>query len=254
MPRDPRVYITVHEGMPDHPKIEGLSDGAFRLLVTAWCWCSRNLTDGFIPDASWSKRGTARSRQKLVEVGLVEVVSGGVRMHDYTEHQRTADEVADLRSKRADAGRKGGQTTAAKRVASARANAKQVLKQTGSKVQADTETDTEKEKDSSSKLDSDRENPDRFDEFWKLYPRKDSKQGAQRKLASVLKRTEFEIVMAGVRRYIDHLAFHRTDKQFIKLPTTWLHNGCWEDEYDALPTDLLDDGRRPAVDEYHLYN
>jgi len=147
MPRDPRLYITVHNGMPDHPKIEGLSDGAFRLLVTAWCWCSRNLTDGFIKATSWDMRGTAKARRELIAAGLVETVDGGVRMHDYTEHQRTAEEVQDLRSKRADAGRKGGLAKQANRVASATA----VAKQTGSKHVADTDTDKEELEGSSSR-------------------------------------------------------------------------------------------------------
>ena len=46
MPADRRTYITVHDGMPEHPKVDALSDKAFRALVGLWCWCSRNLTDG----------------------------------------------------------------------------------------------------------------------------------------------------------------------------------------------------------------
>lgn len=138
MPNDPRTYITVHDGMPEHPKVEGLSDGAFRLLVTCWCWCSRNLTDGFIAAASWDRRGTPKARRELVEVGLIEVVEGGVQMHDYLEHQRSAEQVAELRSKRAEAGSKGG-----KAKANRLALAKQMLKQTASKPVAETETDTE---------------------------------------------------------------------------------------------------------------
>jgi hypothetical protein len=129
---DSRTYIKVHDGMPDHPKIDGLSDAAFRLLVTTWCWCSRHLTDGHVPAATWKKRGTARTRGQLVAAGLVEEVTGGVRMHDYLQHQRSADEVAELRRKKQEAGSKGGRTRAANQ-----ADAKQVLKQTPSKPQAE---------------------------------------------------------------------------------------------------------------------
>lgn len=146
MPSDPRTYITVHDGMPDHPKIEGLSDPAFRLLVTCWCWCSRNLTDGVIQRASWEKRGTSETRLELVLAGLVEPLPDGVSMHDYLEHQRSAEQVAELRAKRVDAGRAGGLASANAR-ASARANAQpngdQTLKQNGSKVQAESETEVE---------------------------------------------------------------------------------------------------------------
>ncbi len=151
MPRDPRTYITVHDGMPEHPKIEPLSDAAFRLLVTTWCWCSRQQTDGHVPAAVWARRGTTRTRGELMAVGLVEAVPNGVTVHDYTEHQRTADEIAELRAKRAEAGKRGGLAKAAgkqapsKPLANAMANGKQTLQQTPSKPLAETETETETE-------------------------------------------------------------------------------------------------------------
>lgn len=111
--RDTRTYITLHDGMPDHPKVEALSDAAFRLLVTMWCWCSRHLTDGAVPATTWAKRGTPRTRQELVSAGLAEIDGAGiVHMHDYLEHQRSADEVRELSAKRAAAGSKGGAATA----------------------------------------------------------------------------------------------------------------------------------------------
>jgi general stress protein YciG len=137
--RDTRTYITVHDGMPDHPKIDGLSDGAFRLLIELWCWCSRHLTDGRVPPATWGKRGTDAARDELVEANLAHLNGdGSVDMHDYLEHQRSAEEVADLREKRAEAGRKGG-ISKARGLASATA----VAKQTGSKPVAETVSETE---------------------------------------------------------------------------------------------------------------
>lgn len=92
---DTRTYIRVHDGMPDHPKVDGLSDRAFRLLVESWCWCSRHLTDGHMPAATWRKRGGPKARAELVAAGLVEPLDdNSVRFHDYLEHQRSAEEVA----------------------------------------------------------------------------------------------------------------------------------------------------------------
>lgn len=141
MTRDTRTYIRVHDGMPDHPKVEPLSDKAFRLLVSSWAWCSRHRTDGCIRASVWLGRGTARARTELVDAGLVEALDNGdVLVHDYLEHQRSAEEIAELSLKRAEAGSRGGRARAskqAKRQASARASAKQ----TASKTQADTETE-----------------------------------------------------------------------------------------------------------------
>jgi hypothetical protein len=101
---DDRTYIKVHDGMYDHPKIEGLSDGAFRLLVGLWCWCSQHLTDGHVPAASWARRGTPKQRRELVTAGLAEETLGGVLMHDYLEHQRSAAQVEEIKQVRAAAG------------------------------------------------------------------------------------------------------------------------------------------------------
>lgn len=101
---DDRTYIRVHDGLPDHPKVEPLSDAAFRLLMSVWCWCSRHLTDGHIPAAVWVKRGTAKTRRELIAAGLVEEVPSGVSMHDYLEHQRSAAEVNELKEAKSTGG------------------------------------------------------------------------------------------------------------------------------------------------------
>src|SRR5689334_16063377 len=88
VPRDPRTYITLHDGMPEHHKVEALSDKAFRCLVDLWCWCSRNESDGHVPESVWLKRTNAKARTELL-VDLVDPCDGGVVMHDYLEHQRS---------------------------------------------------------------------------------------------------------------------------------------------------------------------
>jgi hypothetical protein len=100
--------VRIHDGMPDHPKVDGLSDAAFRLLVTMWCWCSRHLTDGQIPKATWEKRGKQKVRDELVAAGLADLrEDGSVCMHDYTQHQRTAEEVQAIRESRSESGSVG---------------------------------------------------------------------------------------------------------------------------------------------------
>ena len=142
MARDDRTYITVHDGMPEHPKVEALSDRAFRVLVDLWCWCSRQLNDGVIPEAVWLKRtGSPKVRKELL-AALVDVVDGEYVMHDYLEHQRSRAQVEALKAKRAEAGRKGGRARAANQ-ASAEASASPNGKRSGTKIQPPTETDTD---------------------------------------------------------------------------------------------------------------
>lgn len=104
---DKRTYIRVHDGMPEHPKVEALSDKGFRLLMELWCWCSRNHTDGRIPAAVWAKRGIKKVRDELAEAGLVEVDGVNVSMHDYLEHQRSAEEIERMVDDKRFAGRRG---------------------------------------------------------------------------------------------------------------------------------------------------
>ena len=93
MPRDPRTFITLHDGMPEHHKIEALSDKAFRTLIDLWCWCSRNTTDGDVPESVWLKRTTARVRGELLQ-RMVEPRPDGVYMHDYLEQGVRVDRIS----------------------------------------------------------------------------------------------------------------------------------------------------------------
>src|SRR5690242_15777024 len=104
MPRDKRTFITVHDGMPEHHKIEALSDMAFRALIDLWCWCSRNESDGEVPAAVWAKRTTPSVRRELLRDLAKRRTDGTVEMHDYLEHQRSKAEIAELREKRSRAG------------------------------------------------------------------------------------------------------------------------------------------------------
>lgn len=157
MPRDdkdPRAWIKVHNGLLDHPKVEPLSDGAFRLLVGLWCWCSRQQTDGRVPGGVWARRGAPRTRRELVAAGLVEEDEDGVVMHDYLEHQESAEQIRERREKRVQAGRKGGQARSrnqASATASAQAGATASGKPAGGTSQAEVDVDGENERTTSSR-------------------------------------------------------------------------------------------------------
>lgn len=99
--------------MPEHPKISGLSDKAFRTFVELLCYCGRQRTDGLVDARTWRKHGTPKAREELMSAYLVHPVMGesdanGVVIHDYTGHNRSRSEIDDLSAKRAKAGRKGG--------------------------------------------------------------------------------------------------------------------------------------------------
>lgn len=101
-------YIAVDDEMPEHDKIEPLSDAAFRLLIETWCYCSRRENDGVMAEQVWKKRGTAKTREELEKAGMVEKLpSGEYEAHDYLDMQRSAAEAKALRAVRSKAGKLG---------------------------------------------------------------------------------------------------------------------------------------------------
>jgi len=98
-------FIRVDVLMPDHPKIEELSDKAFRALITLWCYCGLHRNDGIVTAKRW-REVPARVRAELVDHGLAKPMElGGAVMHDFVGddgHQRSRDEIDELAERRKD--------------------------------------------------------------------------------------------------------------------------------------------------------
>lgn len=84
-----------------------------------------------------------------------------------------------------------------------------------------------------------------FNTFWNLYPRKEGKEKARQAYSRVRKTISDSVVNSAVVRYAEWI--HRNDEppQFIKHPTTWLNQGCWEDQL----MDRRDRPKRSKTDE-----
>ncbi len=114
------TWFKVDDSFYDHPKVFDAPDCALALWIRAGCWSARNLTDGFVP-ANLPARlcdDPDTAVAALVDRGLWRRTKGGHQFHDWAAYQPTGDEVRDLRAKRAEAGRRGGQAKAAKQTAS----------------------------------------------------------------------------------------------------------------------------------------
>lgn len=89
------TWVRIDDGFAEHPKIMGLSDRAFRLHVTALCYCGRNLTDGHLSPPALkmlmaSCSATRRHVNELVDAG---VWDSATTIHDFTDLNPTADSV-----------------------------------------------------------------------------------------------------------------------------------------------------------------
>lgn len=102
-------FIRVDVLLMEHPKIEGLSDKAFRHLLDLWCYCGRNRNDGIVTGRRW-KTVPPKVRDELVARGLADPIDtvGGCVMHDFTGtdgHQRTRKEIEDASEARSEKAR-----------------------------------------------------------------------------------------------------------------------------------------------------
>ena len=105
------MWIKLDDGAASHPKIEALSDGAFRLWIHGLCYAATNLTDGRIPKAEaagWAfalamKAGDPAAWKTLLEE-LTEAAEGftaplwtleesGYRIHDFLEYNPSREDV-----------------------------------------------------------------------------------------------------------------------------------------------------------------
>src|SRR4030095_3352299 len=114
--RCPGTWVTWDDQMPEHPKIVSLSDGAFRLHVSAIAYANRFLTDGIV-HAETVSRVVPRDSQTYLDELLtrmlwVEVIPAKTyEIHDYLDWNKSRAEVEEQRgyiSKvRSEAGKRG---------------------------------------------------------------------------------------------------------------------------------------------------
>lgn len=71
-----------------------------------------------------------------------------------------------------------------------------------------------------------------FDEFYSLYPRKEAKQKALQAYIKARKKGVDKIsLLEALKKYNEYIKTNKKEREFVKLPATWLNGGCWEDEF-----------------------
>jgi len=89
-------YLNMDDNYPEHPKVEQLSDGAFRLHTSGLAYCAKHTTDGFIY-ATKAPRLIPRFRPSYIrelldshpERPLWAEVPGGYLIHDYLQWNKS---------------------------------------------------------------------------------------------------------------------------------------------------------------------
>jgi hypothetical protein len=72
---------------------------------------------------------------------------------------------------------------------------------------------------------------ERFDEFWKVYPKKVGKEAARKAFAKIRPTAElFGEMLSAVERAKKSAQWQEEHGRFIPNPATWLNQGRWDDE------------------------
>lgn len=96
------TWIRIDDNFPDHPKIIGLSNHAFRTHIQGLCYCGRFLTDGFIPFAainSMINEPENKPTDELESAGLWVRDDKGFHILNYQEYQSTKAEVEVIKTR-----------------------------------------------------------------------------------------------------------------------------------------------------------
>jgi len=139
-------YTAVRQSFWRKPKTVALSLAGIGLWTLGQSYCSDEMTDGFIPEgvASMLSRGDRKALKSLLDSTYWLRVDGGFQVNKYLKHNLSRVELEALSDAKKAAGSRGGQARAraiaaatAGGVASATADAKQVLEQNPSEIVQD---------------------------------------------------------------------------------------------------------------------
>jgi len=235
------AWARLDEDYPDHPKVVGLSDAAFRLHVRAICYCNHYLTDGLLPNG-WPN-GKAELLKELIVAGLVDETPNGFRLHDFDHYQPTRAEVYAKRSAGHEAKSRAGRIGAAARwqhhgkkdstphgrsIAEGMADgvAGTMTENSPGPVPGPVPVRNTPKAHRRSAPPSD----DGFETFWTEYPRKVGKVKAREAWDRLTAGEKFKAVQAvtGFKRAWEGAP--EENLQFLAHPTTWLNGGRWNDD------------------------
>ncbi len=163
---DSRGFFKVTNSFPEHPKVEAAGGDAGWLWVCAMGYCSRNFTDGMIPIGLVPRLSDRENPKQLarilLDVGLWHAAGHDCKkcvqpddrhylVHDYLEHQTSAEKAQATSRVRAIAGQKGGRAKAASKLPSNLPDAGQDDASSKSVPEVEVEQEEEVDKDEGQK-------------------------------------------------------------------------------------------------------
>lgn len=95
------TWVKIDDTFPNHPKIIGLSDKAFRIHISGLCYSGTYLTDGFVP-MTIAARLAEEDMSFIAELSQADLwlatpTNNGFQIHDYLAHQTSKVQVEEKR-------------------------------------------------------------------------------------------------------------------------------------------------------------
>lgn len=122
------TWFRVDDKFHSHVKPARAGLAAVGAWTLAGSWCGDHLTDGKIPREVAHKLAPKGVWEKLCQAGLVTPTGEGYELHDFLDWNPSAEAVKAERSRKSEAGRRGGLASGVSRT-KAEAEPKQVLHQ-----------------------------------------------------------------------------------------------------------------------------
>jgi len=101
-------WVRIDDHATEHPKMLEAGMKACALWLSCLCYCSRELTDGFVTVSAMRKMGGRAWKvlaQRLLDVRLLECDGEDYRVHQYLDYQLSAEEVRRQRDRKYEAKR-----------------------------------------------------------------------------------------------------------------------------------------------------
>lgn len=218
------MWIKLDDGFATHPKVLKAGPLGIAVQIRALCYASQNKTDGFIPTEALELMTyglPAGMTERMLECGLWDQIDGGYQIHDYLHWNMSREQYDSVKESLSRAGKKG-----------MKSRWKGHIRQDnpGYKVSNNPPNNQSITSLSISKsLNSLNSSSSEFEQFWQAYPRKTGKKAALNEWKKATDRPPLETVLWAISQQREGADWRKEGGKFIPHPSTWLHQGRWDD-------------------------
>jgi len=229
-------WIKLDASFDEHPKVEQIGEKAAYLFIRCLLYCKRVDTDGFVPGSivrRFAPGKTGRDAvETLVDTRLLTVESTGFCVSKYLEYQEVNAGTRDRRAKNAE------------RQARHRAKSNALRNAPSNALRNAPREEKRREEKKTTLVDSTIDVSYRFDEFWSVVPKRESKAKStewweRERKAKRLDDPLIDTIIAYFKWDTTRCQTEGRDKEHIPHPIPVLNQRRWEDEEWITPATPL---------------